>query len=266
MPCCAFGMGATNLGPGLGWRSGCVAGHNHSRMDISRHLAEGVGGWLMYEWSANRSGLFNERYMAVPIANVLHARYAQAVRGEFVHPVLAAEKKGAGRRPEVDFAVLDDAGLILAVVESKWVGQDGLSADKVIWDLIRLELIAANANADAYFLLAGRRKYLESFFNSRAFKGKEKNGTFRRILKLGDYRNASLRIDTPPKDRVALYRELLQPYPGVSFTARLATSRCSVFPASAPMYQYQAYAWRVHSHESVPRFKPSTHKYYSGKD
>ena len=148
-------------------------------MDTGRLLAQGVGGWLLYEFCANRSRLFNERYLAMPIAQVLHAQYGYPVRSEFVHPVLAPTKVGPGRRPEIDFAVVDDTSAIRCVVESKWCGVRGLATEDIIWDVLRLELVATSAGADAFFLLAGRRRHLEKFFESVAFKGTERSGQSR---------------------------------------------------------------------------------------
>src|SRR5262245_51814972 len=140
-------------------------------METERLLAEGIGGWLQYEFACHRAGLFNERYLAVPISQVLNSVFGLPVHSEYVHPVLARERTGPGRRPEVDFAVVDSQGRPRCVVESKWCGVNGLSAEQIIWDLLRLELVSEDTGADAYFLLAGRRKHLDRFFESKAFKG-----------------------------------------------------------------------------------------------
>jgi hypothetical protein len=206
--------------------------------------------------------LFNERYMSVPIANVLYVAYKQDVHSEFLHPILAPEMKGRGRRPEVDFAVVEDYPKLSCVLESKWLGPNGLSAEELLWDLLRLELIAHHTRADAFFLLAGKRRNIERFFKSKAFLGKEKNGKYRRLLKLDARRNARIRVDNPPKDRIEVFRKLFRPYQNVSFSSRITTSICHFYPKDCPTFQYQAYVWKVIKPSNTPRFKPSGHVLY----
>ena len=232
-------------------------------MNTDRLLTTGVGGWLLYEYSCNRSRLFNERYMAVPIAQVLNAQYGLPVHSEFVHPVLAKHKPGRGRRPEVDFAVADETGVLKCVVESKWVGKDGLTAEQIIWDLLRLELIATEDGADAYFVLAGKRRHLEAFFESKSFKGKSRNGQFRKLLKLDHRKSARLRVDNPPSDRVQAFKRVLKGYKDVRFPSRISTSEGFVYPSDVPKSQYQVYAWKVFSPAGTARFAPANHSLYS---
>ncbi len=228
-------------------------------MDPSRRLAEGVGSWLMHEFSCNRSGLFNEKYMAAPISQVLAAQYGLPVTSEYRHPVLAPAMTGPGRRPEVDFAVLDDQRMLMCVLESKWCGGSGLSASDVIWDLLRLELVFHLTVSDAYFLIAGKRRDVERYFNSKAFTGQVYRGSHRRLLKLDSRRNPRLRVDSPQKDRLPIFRSLFAGFPQISFASRLSTSLCYRYPADVPLYQYQACVWRVFSPPRTPRFKPDEH-------
>ena len=231
-------------------------------MDTERRLALGVGGWLQYEFACHRSGLFNERYLSVPISQVLNAVFGLPVCSEYLHPVLAKERTGPGRRPEVGFAVVDSSRQIKCVVESKWCGTSGLTAEQVIWDILRLELVSEDTGADAYFLLAGRRKHLDTFFDSKAFKGTEHHGKFRRLLKLDRRKNPRFRVDNPPEDRLDAFRNVLLPYANVEFPARVSTSLCYVYPSDASTFQYQAYAWKVFAPSGTPRFKPADHKAY----
>jgi hypothetical protein len=134
-------------------------------VDAIRVLAEAVGAWLQYEFACGRSTLFNKRYMSVPIANALYSVYRDEVRSEFLPPVLGPAAVGPGRRPEVDFASIHNYPNVSAVLESKWVGSNGLTALDVISDLLRLELTAHHTNAPAFFLLAGRPIHFERFFS-----------------------------------------------------------------------------------------------------
>lgn len=231
-------------------------------MDTSRRLAEGVGSWLRYEYSCNHSMLFSERYMSVPIANILHAVYNQEVHSEFLHPILAPEMTGPGRRPEVDFATIQKYPTPSCVLESKWVGARGLTMEEVVWDLLRLELITHHTGADAFFLLAGRRRHLESFFKSRTFLGEEKDGKHRKLLRIDDNYKGKIRVDNPSPDRIKLFKKLFYTHQNVAFSSRLATSLPYFSPKDCQSSQYQVYVWRVLRLPDRSRFKPRDHVLY----
>jgi hypothetical protein len=234
-------------------------------MNEVRKIAQATGAWLQYEFACGRSNLFNEARLSTPISSVLEHLFPHQVHSEFLHPSLAAACAGRrGRRPEVDFAVTAVYPKITCVVESKWVGRNGLTAEDVIWDLLRLELIAHQEQASAFFVLAGRRKHLEAFFQSRAFLGKRTaRGTYKRLLKLDRRRNARIVVDSPTKDREAIFHKMLADYPTISFPSRITTSRPSTYPESCPTFQYQAYAWQVIVPAGTRRFLPSNHSRYS---
>lgn len=225
-------------------------------------LAQAVGAWLQYEFACNRSNLFSERYLSVAIADALNAIHKDEVRSEYLHPVLAPHKTGPGRRPEVDFATIRNYPAVTSVVESKWVGSDGLSPADVLWDLLRLELIANASKVPAYFVLAGRRKHLETFFRSKGFSGEPTaQGKHRHLLKI-DHRSAGIRVDSPNDDRREMFRKLLRDYQNVSFSSRISISSPAIYPEDCPQFQYQAYAWRVLS-PAVSRFMPKNNRAYA---
>ena len=123
---------------------------------LARKLTVGIGSWLQFEYHCHRSELFSEKYLSVPIGQLLNAYYGPHVYAEIRHPVLAPLAKGRGRRPEVDFAVLNPFPKFLIAIESKWASEQ-TTADSILWDLIRLELIAHASNAQAFFILAGKK-------------------------------------------------------------------------------------------------------------
>jgi hypothetical protein len=129
-------------------------------------------------------------------------------------------------------------------------------AEDVLWDLLRLELIAHDSQVPAYFVLAGRRKHLVSFFESKAFSGN------RYLLKLDHRSIGAIRVDSPNEDRRKIFAKLFRDYQDVSFSSRISTSVPAKYPEECPMYQYQAYAWRVPSPD-VPRFLPRNNTAYS---
>jgi len=236
-------------------------------MNHARILAQAAGAWLQYEFACHRSKLFSERYMSSPIASALHAIYKEEVHSEFLHPVLAPAKTGPGRRPEVDFAVVHRYPDLRCVLEAKWVGPTGLAAEEVLWDLLRLELIAHHSKANAFFLLGGRRKHLERFFHSKAFLGaRTKAGKYRRLLKLHGRRNARIRVDSPATDRRELFQRLLTPYQDVSFSSRITASVAQRYPLDTPMFQYQVYVWQIFAPPGTSRFLPRNHVLYKLQD
>ena len=211
-------------------------------MDPAYILSQATGAWLQYEFACGRSMLFNERYMSVPIASALFSIYKQEVRSEYLHPILGPAKTGPGRRPEVDFAVIHKYPHLSAVLESKWVGPNGLSCEEILWDLLRLELIAHAAKVPAFFLLAGRRKHLQKLFNSKAFLGKpNKRGRLRKLLKVDGEGQARIRIDSPMQDRAIIFQKLLIPHQNLSFSSFVTTSSKFVYPQQCPNFQYQVY-------------------------
>ena len=230
-------------------------------MEIERKLAEGVAGWLLYEFQCNRSELFNERYLSTPISNILHSFYKAPVHAEVLHPVLAPLKSGKpGRRPEIDFAVIEAWPTAKCFVETKWLGKSMLSAEEIIWDLLRLELVASKTGAEAVFLIAGRTKFFLKFFQSKAFLGG--GNKHRKLLKTTTQRNARLRTDSPGPERETIYKKLFEHYQDIDFYSRITTSRCGLYPKTSPAFQYQVYAWRVIPTKD-PRFKPANTKLYA---
>jgi hypothetical protein len=156
---------------------------------------------------------------------------------------------------------------LFVALESKWVGRNGLAAEELLWDLIRLELIAHHTNATAYFLLAGRERHLRTFYSSPPFLGKPtKAGKYRRLLKLDHRRNPRIRIDTPAEDRKATLKKLLSPYQDLSFPTRITTSRGYSYPQECPTFQYRVYVWEVLAPAGTARFLPKNTKLYKAQN
>jgi hypothetical protein len=231
-------------------------------MNIVKRLAMATGAWLQYEFACHRSQLFDEGSLVTPISATLDTIYKKKLYTEFLHPVLAPLKTGPGRRPEIDFAVIETYPQVICAVESKWVGADGLKIEDVVWDLLRLELVAHQAEADAFFVLAGRRKHLKAFFASKAFLGKRKkpNGPSRTILKMQSQPKTGVRHPAPGRE--TLFHKLFADYQNVSFPDALAMSVPERYPDICPNFQYQAYAWRVHAKKKIGRFYPRDHELY----
>jgi hypothetical protein len=203
--------------------------------------------------------------MSAAIASALYAIYRQEVRSEFLHPVLGPLQSGPGRRPEVDFAVISNYPEVSCVLESKWVGTTPIRIEDVLWDLLRLELIAHKTKASAFFLLAGKRKHLKSFFESRSFQGRRTvAGKYRAtILKMQP--QPRLRVSGAEEERKELFRKVLAPYQNISFPSMLSTSVGRIYPKDCPMFQYQACVWHVLAPAGTPRFFPKDHRFYGNR-
>lgn len=230
-------------------------------MNTAKRLAMAAGAWLQYEFACQRDTLFNERSLVTPISNVLKAVYKHEVHTEFLHPVLAPLKSGPGRRPEVDFAVVQKYPEIICAVETKWVGAGGIKMEELLWDVLRLELIAHSAKADAYFVLAGRRKHLGDFLDSKAFVGQVRSkGKVQTILKMRP--QPRIKITNPLPEREGLFQKVLAEYQDLSFPVEVSTTVGQMYPEPCPTFQYQAYAWQIHFPPSMRRFYPRDHKLY----
>jgi hypothetical protein len=231
-------------------------------MNTRRRLAEGIGSWLQFEFNCGRGHLFAEKYLAFPIGQVLSSIYGHSVYAEVDHPVLKEATSGPGKRPKLDFAVIKDDKISLAV-ELKWAGPTPLKVSDIIWDLIRLELVAHYHGAKAIFVLAGQRRRLRELFDSAVFLGRLPNGAVRPVLKIGEFRSMGFRLDTPPPFRRKMLQTLLAPYQGLEIPTRLVSGVPSLFPAETRMGGFQAYVWEITPQKPIrTSFVPAEHKFY----
>ena len=180
-------------------------------MNIARKLSEGVAGWLFYELHSKRYELFSEKYLTAPIGNILHGQFERKVFAEYNHPLLS-QSKTPGRPPQLDFVIIENNQITVAV-ESKWIGDSAISVADVIWDMIRLELVAKLTGAKCYFVLAGQKRKLNSFFQSERFLEKRSNGSTRPVLRLQKgLKKVSLRLATPPPPRATIMKPKMKQY------------------------------------------------------
>ncbi|MCQ0990340.1 hypothetical protein [Jiella marina] len=232
-------------------------------MDYTRILAEGVGAWLKFEYACDRSGLFSEKYLSHPIGQILSSRTGNLAQAEYKHPILAELSKGVGRRPEIDSVVCDPYPAINVAVESKWLGKTKPNAKDIMWDLIRLELIANKFNARCFFILGGKRSDLESYFSRKAFSGKQESGMARPLLLHN--RNIVHKTNLVPHNnpRVSLLKKLFESYQDFDFPHRLLTRRSAPFPPGARAKDPQVFVWEVMSAPNRETFQPRNSAHYS---
>lgn len=232
-------------------------------MDYARSLCEGVGGWLQFEYSCNRSGLFSEKYLTHPIGQILSAWSGNRAHAEYKHPILAALSEGKGRRPEIDFVVCDPYPKISLAVEAKWIGKTKPTIQNIFWDLIRLEMLAHEQSARCFFVLGGKRSDLNSLFKSKTFAGKSEAGPTRPLLHHD--KNLLHKAHLVPVDevRIPLLKLLFEQYQDFQFPHKILTRRTSPFPPLATAKDPQVYVWEVLSAPNRQTFKPKNSKHYS---
>lgn len=143
--------------------------------DLRRRLAQGLTGWLTFEFQCGRGYLFSERYLAHAVGQLLRGRLSGEVYAEEPHRALKAKKRG--HPPCVDFAVKGSDGFLLAV-ESKWIGRSSFHPKLLAWDCFRLESFARNEGCRAFMILGGLRKEILAFYaHGEASVARPRGGT-----------------------------------------------------------------------------------------
>lgn len=233
-------------------------------MWLGRRLADGVGGWLHFEFSCDRSEVFSEKYLSVPIGQILSAAYGKRTHAEVNHPTLAATAKAVGRRPQIDFCVCDPYPTIKVAVESKWVGKSGLRIDSIIWDMIRLEMISHQFNAETYFVLGGRKDHLDTLLNKKQLVGEVGPGRFRSVLRLPNKHSIGLRLAAPIRSRVPMLKKLFRSagVMDMALPEKIVCRHVAFFPQQAKTAHYQVYAWQISHAKNRVTFLPSNNKHY----
>ncbi len=215
-------------------------------MDIERsprELVEAVGSWLHFEAMCGRTELFSEQYLSYPIGQYLSGKYGDRLRTEFPHPVLSQLRTGRGDKPRLDFAVLDDDAIRLAV-ETKWLGPTS-SLESILRDLVRLELVAAHSHATTYFILGGTKRNLHALFSTKAFQAYPEHTESRPLMPVDHNNTRALRLDPAPAFREELFAKSLAKLKGVDLPRVFVLQRTAPFPTLVKAGQFQIYGWRV---------------------
>lgn len=233
-------------------------------MNYAKLLAAGVGSWIQFEHACARSNLFSEKYLTHPVGQILSARSGNRTYAEFKHPVLAELSKGSGRRPEVDFAVCDASGKVSIAVESKWIGRSRPTVSSVLWDLMRLELLAHHEQARCFFLLGGKRSELDKFFMRKTFSAGSSSYRGKPLLRHDS--NQTHRTELVPTHtnltRIPILRKLFADYLDVEFPHEFVTVRTAPFPLEQVGRGFQIYVWEVKSAKRRDTFLPRNSKHY----
>lgn len=140
---------------------------------MNQGAAQGLGGavqqWLDFQMSCKREVLLNESFMSQPIVEFLQAHHNGPTPKEFTIPDLV--NSGRGRDRQVDFALLSPlTSRVTSAIETKWVRDSASEKQRLVDDLLRLELFRRHQNQALarYFLIAGKRTPFErNFLNVR---------------------------------------------------------------------------------------------------
>lgn len=224
---------------------------------IIRTLSLGLAAWLQYERCCRRTEVLSEAYLSYPISQILNSHSNARVVSEFVHPVLKRERDiTGGRKPALDFALCDHDGTVKLAIEVKWAGRSELSLQSVIWDLVRLELLRRESEADCIFILAGQMGRIENFFSKTLYAGKYGGAETRKVLNhLGNGLN-SLSLDSTIRSHRPIFKELYKNYQGTQFPNRLATNRTDPLIETRKARDYQVYVWRLAKVADKSCFRP----------
>lgn len=231
-------------------------------MNIARHLSRGTAGWLSFEFHCERGRLFEEKYLSAPIGQILAGRFVGKVETEVEHPLLTEQTVGPGKRPKIDFAVRQNDEFLVAV-EAKWAGATPLKVEAIIWDLIRLELLAHHFGCQSFFVLAGQRKRIKKLFDSAAFRAERADGTPRPILKEGTHRSLGMKLDYPPNQRRAIIKRIVNKYPEIEIPSKVSSGQPFVHPVNCNGSDFQVYVWQIKPAANRECFTAKNHKLYA---
>lgn len=156
------------------------------KMSSTRRFAEALGSWMHFEACCFRAGLFSESSLKSAIGSVASSLRAdhKAARVHADYPLAAIQrmpgavrKGGAGRKRNVDFALIyDDKRQPVSephvLIEAKWAGSSHCKTSSIMGDFIRLSLMKrAHPGTICMFILAGHSKDIDKVLSRRPFLG-----------------------------------------------------------------------------------------------
>jgi hypothetical protein len=215
-------------------------------------LSEGVAAWLTFERHSGREGLFSEKYLALPVAQILANHFGGNVEAEHNHPVLS-DLGRRGRPPQLDFIVRNSSQVSL-VVESKWIGASSVKVEDVVWDCVRLELAANHYTCDSLFLLAGEKEKVYKALESNPFNPKTSRGNPSPILSLNGNGRLSVNIQSPKKAFGPKLHDYLKNYSEIMFPRSFVCGYGSQVNKHALSNDFIAAVWHI---------KPEINKRYT---
>lgn len=215
--------------------------------NVQRRLAEGTSSWLMFEFHCKRGDLFSEKYLTVPVGQILTGLFPGQIKSEINHPNL--QTGNAGRPPQLDFIVLNGAKWEV-VVETKWVGKSVISIDQIIWDLMRLEILAREKNLTCYFILSGFSKKIVPIIENTHFS---KNAPVTPVVTRA--KNTKIYIDLQNQAQIVknLLNSRMQKYPAAFFSEVISCDYPHFYPDATINMSFQTYVWKINPYLKARR-------------
>lgn len=224
---------------------------------IRAAISEGISSWLTFEKLCGREGLFSERYLAMPMAQILRDNVTGTITGEYTHPVLAIPGT-TGRPPQLDFVVEENGKLVLCV-ETKWASTQSVSVKDVVWDCVRLELAAHHFKCDAIFVLAGTRDRIDTILSSPSFNPKKKDGKKSLVMSLHGKGRTSVTIKAAKGIVSQPLHKILNEYPSIKFATTYICEHGTQIPKHGETNSYTAAVWHIR-----PEMKQKRHTFVTG--
>jgi len=216
---------------------------------LRNKISEGLASWLTFENHCGREKLFNERYISLPLGQILINNFEGVIEGEVNHPVLTSSGR-RGRPPQMDF-VVRNKGKVKLVVESKWAGATGITVADILWDCVRLELAAHHYGCEALFILAGQRARIDALLNSKTYNPKTSRNKPSPILGVNGNGRISVNIESPKRDYCKALHKILKSYPTIKFPRSFVCGSGTCIPRTVSKDTYASVVWHIR-----PEFPP----------
>lgn len=136
--------------------------------NLKRRIADGLTGWLTFEFACERGYLFSEHYLSHAVGQLLRS-VCDTVRAEVPHPTLALNG-GTGRPASIDFVAYKSPTTPVVAIETKWAGNTDITVGALAWDAFRLEAFSKSTGVPGLLVFAGTRARVERLFDSIPFR------------------------------------------------------------------------------------------------
>lgn len=211
--------------------------------NVQRKLAEGTSSWLLFEFHCMRGDLFSEKYLTTPVGQILSGMFPGRVKAEVNHPYLNPIIL-KGRPPQLDFVISDNQDWKVAV-ETKWIINTPVTLAQIVWDLIRLELLAKNNRCTAYFIIAGFDKRIKEVLGKTHFY----NADLKETNLITKKRVQTISLDLRKLDDVTkkFINEKLSRYKNITVPSKMNFTIPHSYPKESINLTFKTIVWRVNS-------------------
>lgn len=217
--------------------------------NLQRRLAEGTAAWLSFEFICNRGDLFSEKQLVTPVGQILIANSGSSksrIKTEVSHSVLT---KGRGRPLQLDFVLMEGQKWLLAV-ETKWVANTMVSIESIIWDLVRLELIAKNEKCPVYFIIAGFAKKIKEVLKGTHLID---DVTTKEMITYKGRQLISLNLTKAPQKIKDYINNKMKDFPLITIPRKLYFEFPHSYPETKINMSFETIVWKVNHEAKKPR-------------